>query len=77
MKHTVSYITLLSFILIFSNSASANDSQLAEMEIQDSSDWEILVIDQSTSLPNGNETFSDGDYVRISVQVSNLSLIHI
>ena len=71
MKHTVSYIILLSFILIFSNSASANDSQLSEMEIQDSSDWEILVIDQSTSLPNGNETFSDGDYVRISVQVSN------
>ena len=64
MKHTVSYIILLSFILIFSNSASANDSQLSEMEIQGSSDWEILVIDQSTSLPNGNETFSDGDYVR-------------
>lgn len=41
------------------------------MEIQESSDWEIIVIDQSTSLPNGNETLSDGDYVRITVQVSN------
>ena len=71
MKHTASYMILLSFILIFSNSASADDSQLSEMEIQESSDWEILVIDQSTSMPNGNETFSDGDYVRISVQVSN------
>lgn len=71
MKHTVSYMILLSFILIFSNSASADDSQLSEMEIQEPSDWEIIVIDQSTSLPNGNETFSDGDYVRISIQVSN------
>ena len=75
MKHTLSYIISLCFILIFSNSASANDSQLSEMEIQESSDWEIIVIDQSTSLPNGNETLSDGDYVRITVQV--LSLIHI
>ncbi len=71
MKHTVSYMILLSFILIFSNSVSADDSQLSEMEIQVSSDWEIIVIDQSTSLPNGNETFSDGDYVMISVEVSN------
>ena len=71
MKHTVSYIILLSFILISSNSASADDSQLSEIEIQESSDWQIIVIDQSTSLPNGNETFSDGDYVRITVQVSN------
>ena len=71
MKHTVSYIILLSFILISSNSASADDSQLSEIEIQESSDWEIIVIDQSTSLPNGNETFSDGDYVSISVKVSN------
>ncbi len=71
MKHTASYIILLSFILIFSNSASANDSQLPEIEIQESSYWEVIVIDQSTSLPNGNETYSDGDYVRISVQVSN------
>ena len=71
MKHTVSYIILLSFILIFSNSASAEDSQLSEIEIQDPSDWEIIVIDQSTTLPNGNETFSDGDYVSISVRVSN------
>ena len=71
MKHTLSYIISLCFILIFSNSASANDSQLSEMEIQESSDWEIIVIDQSTSLPNGNETLSDGDYVRITVQVSN------
>ena len=71
MKHTVSYIILLSFILISSNSASADDSQLSEIEIQDPSDWEIIVIDQSTSLPNGNDTFSDGDYVSISVRVSN------
>ena len=71
MKHTVSYIILLSFILIFSDSASADDSQLSEIEIQESSDWELIVIDQSTSLPNGNETFSDGDYVSISVKVSN------
>ena len=71
MKHTVSYIIILSFILIFSDSASADDSQLSEIEIQDSSDWELIVIDQSTSLPNGNETFSDGDYVSISVKVSN------
>ena len=71
MKHTVSYIILLSFLLISSNSASADDSQLSELEIQESSDWEIIVIEQSTSLPNGNETFSDGDYVRISVKVSN------
>ena len=71
MKHTLSYIILLSFILISSSSASADDSQLSEIEIQESSDWEIIVIDQSTSLPNGNETFSDGDYVSISVKVSN------
>lgn len=71
MKHTLSYIISLCFILIFSNSASANDSQLSEIEIQESSDWEIIVIDQSTLLPNGNETLSDGDYVRITVQVSN------
>ena len=71
MKHAVSYIILLSFLLISSNCASADDSQLSELEIQESSDWEIIVIEQSTSLPNGNETFSDGDYVRITVQVSN------
>tara|TARA_A100000164_G_scaffold373315_1_gene404284 strand:+ start:486 stop:2393 length:1908 start_codon:yes stop_codon:yes gene_type:complete len=71
VKHTLSYIISLCFILIFSNSASANDSQLSEIEIQESSDWEIIVIDQSTLLPNGNETLSDGDYVRITVQVSN------
>ena len=72
MKHTVSYIILFSFLLISSNSASADDSQLSELEIQESTDWEIIVIDQSTSLPNGNETFSDGDYVKISVRVSNI-----
>ncbi len=72
MKHTVSYIIMLSLLLIFSTSASANDSQLSQLEIQESTDWEILVIDQSTSLPNGNETFSDGDYVRVSIQVSNI-----
>ena len=72
MKHAVSYIILLSFLLISSNCASADDSQLSELEIQESSDWEIIVIEQSTSLPNGNETFSDGDYVRISVKVSNI-----
>lgn len=71
MKHTASYIILLSFILIFSDSASADDSQLTEIEIQDSSEWEILVMDQSTSLPNGNETFFDGDYIKISIQVIN------
>ena len=72
MKHAVSYIILLSFLLISSNCASADDSQLSELEIQESSDWEIIVIEQSTSLPNGNETFSDGDYVKISVRVSNI-----
>lgn len=72
MKHTVSYIVMLSLLLIFSNSASANDSQLSQLEIQESADWEILVINQSTSLPNGNETFSDGDYVRVSIQVNNI-----
>ena len=72
MKHAVSYIILLSFLLISSNCASADDSQLSELEIQESSEWEIIVIEQSTSLPNGNETFSDGDYVKISVRVSNI-----
>ena len=71
MKHTVSYIILLYYLLISSNAESADDSQLSEIEIQESSDWELIVIDQSTSLPNGNETFSDGDYVSISVKVSN------
>ncbi|DAC43402.1 MAG TPA: hypothetical protein HA315_03515, partial [Candidatus Thalassarchaeaceae archaeon] len=71
MKHTASYIILLSLTLLLSNSASADSTQLQEIEIQDPSDWEILVIDQSTSSPNGNETFSDGDFVRLSVLVSN------
>ena len=62
MKHTASYIILLTFTLLLSNSASADSTQLQEIEIQGPSDWEILVIDQSTSSPNGNETFSDGDF---------------
>ena len=71
MKHTASYIILLTFTLLLSNSASADSTQLQEIEIQGPSDWEILVIDQSTSSPNGNETFSDGDFVTLSVLVTN------
>ena len=71
MKHTASYIILLTFTLLLSNSSSADSTQLQEIEIQEPSDWEILVIDQSTSSPNGNETFSDGDFVTLSVMVTN------
>ena len=71
MKYATSFAFFISFLLAFANPASADDTQISDIEIQEPSNWEIVVIDQETSSPSDNESFSDGDYVRISVLVRN------
>ena len=71
VKHTTNYATAIALLLIFAMHATADDVEAQTLTIQDSSLWNIEVIDESTSSPNGNLTISDGDYVRISLEVLN------
>ena len=71
MKHTANFAIAVVFLLLFTGSVRAEAEESPSLTIQDSNFWIIEAIDQTTSSSNGNSTVSDGDYVRISLEVYN------
>ena len=71
MKHTANFAIAVVFLLLFTGSVRAEVEESPSLTIQDSNFWIIESIDQTTSSSNGNSTVSDGDYVRISMEVYN------
>ena len=71
MKHTANFAIAVVFLLIFTCTVRAEGEQSPSLTIQDSNFWIIETIDQTTSSSNENVTVSDGDYVRISLEVYN------
>ena len=71
MKHTANFAIAVVFLLLSSGSVRAEVEESPSLTIQDSNFWIIEAIDQTTSSSNGNSTVSDGDYVRISLEVYN------
>ena len=73
MKYATFQIVLIIFCLIISTPAAADSRQSNDLVIQDPSSWDFAVVNHSTSMPNGNETISDGDHISISISVNNPS----
>ena len=71
MKHTANFAIAVVFLLIFTCTVRAEGEQSPSLTIQDSNFWIIETIDQTTSSSSENVTVSDGDYVRISLEVYN------
>ena len=71
MKHTANFAIAVVFLLLFTGSVRADVEESPSLTIQDSNFWIIEAIDQTTSSSNDNSTVSDGDYVRISLEVYN------
>jgi len=71
VKHTANFAIAVVFLLLFTGSVRAEVEESPSLTIQDSNFWIIEAIDQTTSSSNGNSTVSDGDYVRISLEVYN------
>jgi len=69
--HTANFAIAVVFLLLFTGSVRAEVEESPSLTIQDSNFWIIEAIDQTTSSSNGNSTVSDGDYVRISLEVYN------
>ena len=71
MKHTANFTMAVVFLLFFSAGVNAEEGESHSLTIQESNFWNIETIDPTTSSPTGNSTVSDGDYLRISLEVYN------
>ncbi len=71
MKHTANFMMAVVFLLFFSAGVNAEEGESHSLTIQESNFWNIETIDPTTSSPTGNSTVSDGDYLRISLEVYN------
>ena len=62
---------VLLIILIF---VSETHAEVGNYSIEESSLWDVRIVDGSTGLENENATISSGDIVRLSIELSQISV---